>query len=175
VEGQIKIVTHTQKGKDCVLAIHTAGDVFGEQCFLREDRRETATAMTPTILQEVTCESFVNCLVRNGLLADFLKYLIDRLVDQQAVITNLVTEDSEQRLAATLLRLARKIGKKSMGTLEIRERISQEDLGRIVGTTRSRIGHFLKKFSQMGLVERHPDSFLVIKEECLRDYIQGDN
>jgi hypothetical protein len=35
-----------------------------------------------------------------------------RVADQQQVIANLVTGDSEQRLGKTLLQIARKLGKK---------------------------------------------------------------
>lgn len=173
--GQIKIVAHSKNGKDCLLAIHATGDVFGEQCLLHGTRLETATAMKPTVLREAPSDCFVSVLTQSGLLADFLRYLVVRLEEQRSAITNLVTEDSEQRLAATLLQLAQKIGKRSRGLLEIQERISQEDLGRIVGTTRSRVGYFLKKFSKLGLLDRDAGPFLVIKEDRLRDYLQANS
>src|ERR1051326_9586032 len=48
--GQIKLIMLSPEGKECILAIHTKGDVFGELCLSElGERRETATAM------EVSC------------------------------------------------------------------------------------------------------------------------
>ena len=46
--GQVKLLMLSPEGNECLLAILTAGDIFGEMCLsgLRE-RVETATAMMP--------------------------------------------------------------------------------------------------------------------------------
>ena len=44
--GQIKLLMLSSEGKECLLAIHAAGDIFGELCLSRLGARlETATAM----------------------------------------------------------------------------------------------------------------------------------
>src|ERR1043166_7714942 len=48
--GQIKLLMLSSEGKECILAIHTAGDVFGELCLSGLGARvETATAMRETM------------------------------------------------------------------------------------------------------------------------------
>ena len=43
--GQIKLLTHSAEGRECLLAIHSAGDIFGELCLAGFDPRlSTATA-----------------------------------------------------------------------------------------------------------------------------------
>ena len=86
--------------------------------------------------------------------------------------TTLVTMDSEQRLATILLRLARKLGKRQGEYLCIVERISQEELAWMVGTTRSRVGYFLKRFHDAGFVRRTRESYLLVHEELLTGYVQ---
>ena len=44
-------------------------------------------------------------------LRDVLRYLAVRITDEQQIIANLVTADSEQWLGQTLLQLARTMGK----------------------------------------------------------------
>jgi CRP-like cAMP-binding protein len=57
---------------------------------------------------------------------------------------------SEKRLARTLLLLAN-FGKE--GEPEpILAKISQETLAEMIGTTRSRVSHFMNKFRQLGLI-----------------------
>jgi len=70
---------------------------------------ETATAMEDSLLKEIPCGKFLERLAKDSLLEGFIKYLAVRVADQQQVIANLVTVDSEQRLGKTLLQIARKL------------------------------------------------------------------
>jgi CRP/FNR family cyclic AMP-dependent transcriptional regulator len=170
--GQVKTVTFSRDGKQCLLSIYAPGDVFGELCQASSGRLETATAMRPTILRRIQSGRFRAALADQDLLEAFLAYLALRVSEQQQIITNLVTMDSERRLAAVLLTLADKIGKRHSTGTRIEQRITQEELSDMVGTTRSRVGYFLKRFAEAGLVSRHPGAFLVVDESGLADYLE---
>jgi CRP/FNR family transcriptional regulator, cyclic AMP receptor protein len=171
--GRIKTITLSRCGKVCMLDIYTRVDVFGESCLLQPERTETATAMTPAILHRIPAGVFLSVLADEGLLPNFLRYLTHRLHEQQQVITHLVTADSEQRLAATLLRLARKLGTPVAGWLRIDQKITQEELSEMVGTTRSRVGYFLKRFRDDELIQATGDSRLVVDEAKLSQYLDA--
>lgn len=171
--GQIKTMMFDRAGKACLLSIYAAGDVFGEQCLADRVRLETATAMKATILKRISCERLLKILADGGGAADFTRYLALRLLEQQQKIANLVMMDSQHRLAAVLLQLGRKLANGDSRKLQLKERITQEDLAGMIGTTRSRVGYFLKRFHQAGLVERHPDAFLVINRERLTAYLDA--
>jgi CRP/FNR family cyclic AMP-dependent transcriptional regulator len=109
-QGQIKLVMVSSEGKECMLAIHGTGEVFGELCLSGlGGLLETATAMEDSYLKEISCSKFLDRLAKDSLLEGFIKYLAVRVADQQQVIANLVTVDSEQRLGKTLLQIARKL------------------------------------------------------------------
>jgi CRP/FNR family transcriptional regulator, cyclic AMP receptor protein len=132
--GQIKLRMLSPEGRECLLAIHTAGDIFGEPCLSGlGSRLETATAMGETILKQIPCHKFFARLSRDALFEGLAQYLAVRIVDQQQVIANLVMVDSEQRLGKTLLRLARKLGKQDPRSIRIELKISHEELSEIVG------------------------------------------
>lgn len=171
--GQLKAVVASREGKDCLMGIHSAGDVFGESCLFGGDRMETVTAMTPTVLKRIHAGRVVAALADSGVREDFVRYFAQRLSEQQQLITDLVTADSEYRLAAILLHLGRKLGKRDAATnlLRIEERITQEELSGMVGTTRSRVGYFLKRFHHAGLVARTHDCFLVLDERRLDAFL----
>ncbi|MEU7690319.1 Crp/Fnr family transcriptional regulator [Microbispora hainanensis] len=173
ISGRLKTVSVSRSGKECLLGIHTYGDLLGESCLLGGRRGETVTAMTPATLRKIPRANFLSALADDGLLEDFLCYLAHRLTEQQQVITSLVTADSEERLAHTLLRLARKLGTPKAGKLCIHDKITQEELSGMVGTTRSRVGYFLKRFRDSGLIESRPDAFLAVDEERLGDYMEA--
>jgi CRP/FNR family transcriptional regulator, cyclic AMP receptor protein len=170
--GKVKLVMTSPEGRECMLAIHAAGDIFGELCLSGlSERLETATAMTDTVLKQLPCEKFLERLSGDRLLEGFIKYLAVRVADQQEVIANLVTVDSEQRLGKTLLQLARKLGKKDPRSIRIELRISHEELASMVGTTRPRISMFMQRFRNLDLIELTEEHYLIIKEKKLTTYL----
>ena len=173
-KGQIKLVMVSGEGKECMLAIHGAGDVFGELCLSGlGGRLETATAMEETLLKEIPCDKFLERLKKDSLLEGFVRYLAVRVADQQQVIANLVTVDSEQRLGKTLLQIARKLGKKDPRSIRIEVRISHEELATMVGTTRPRISVFMQRFRNLELIEYNSEHHLIIKEKKLTAYLES--
>ena len=171
-DGQIKLRMVSSEGKECLLAIHNDGDIFGELCLSElAVRSETATTMKETTLKQISCSQFFARLKSDSLFEGFTRYLAVRIADQQQVIANLVTVDSEQRLGQTLLQLARTMGKKDPNSIRIELRISHEELSEMVGTTRPRISLFMQRFHHLGLIERNKDHFLIIKEKKLTEYL----
>ena len=163
--GQVKLLMLSSDGKECLLAIHGSGDIFGELCLSGLGARlETATAMKQTSLKLLPCSQFFARLTHDSLFEGFVRYLTVRIADQ-------VTVDSEQRLGKTLLRLARTMGKKDPRSIRIELKISHEELSEMVGTTRPRISLFMQRFHNLGLIETNRDRFLVIKENRLTDYL----
>ena len=170
--GQVKLLMLSSEGKECLLAIHSAGDIFGELCLSGlGGRLETATAMKQTTLRQIPCGQFFERLSRDSLFEGFVRYLAVRIADQQQVIANLVTVDSEQRLGQTLLQLARTLGKKDPRSIRIELKISHEELSTMVGTTRPRISMFMQRFRNLGLIEINRDRFLIIKKNKLTAYL----
>lgn len=179
--GLVKLLMPSSEGGDCLLAIHTAGDVFGESCLSGLGvRRETAIAREDTVLKQIPCPRFFARLSSDGLFEGFVQYLVARIADQQQLIADLVTGDCEQRLGNRLLQLAHKIGNKDPRSISISKdtygiciehKISHEELSEMVGTTRPRISVFMQRFRNLGLVETSAEHFLIIKENKLTDYL----
>jgi CRP/FNR family cyclic AMP-dependent transcriptional regulator len=109
--GQVKLFMLSPGGRECMLAIHTAGEFFGELCLAGLTARlETATAMEETILKRIPRSRFFARLGRDALFEGFVRYLAVRIAEQQQLIANLVTIDSQQRLDKMLLQLTSKLG-----------------------------------------------------------------
>ena len=171
-KGQIKLLMTTPGGNQCLLAIYTAGDVFGELCLSGlGERLETANAMKESLVKKIPCSKFFLRLKDDSLLEEFVKYLTLRIADQQDIITNLVTADSEQRLGKTLLILARKLGEPDPRSITIKHKITHEELSEMVGTTRPRISEFMRRFRERNLIEMSSDRYIIVKEKNLTDYL----
>jgi CRP/FNR family transcriptional regulator, cyclic AMP receptor protein len=171
--GYAKVLMLSQNARQCLLDIRAHGDMVGESCLVSGERLETVIAMTPCVLRVIPRREFLEIILKHKLLEGSLQYLAAKLLEQQQIVSYFVTADSEGRLAATLLRLARKLGKPHGGRLVIDEKITQEELAEIVGTTRSRVGYFLKRFRTAGLIERPSQAALMINEARLDEYLQA--
>src|SRR5213078_4914834 len=171
--GYLKVSLLSQSARQCLLDICAPGDMVGESCLLCAERLETVIAMTPCAVRAIPRAEFLETVSRHKLVEASLQYLTAKLLEQQQIVSHFVTADSEGRLAATLLRLARKLGKPHQGRLLIDEKITQEELAEIVGTTRSRVGYFLKRFRATGLIEQPSPTTLLINESRLDEYVQS--
>jgi CRP/FNR family cyclic AMP-dependent transcriptional regulator len=172
--GQVKLIMLSSEGKECMLAIHAARDIFGEMCLADAGtRQETATAMEDTRLKEIPAGRFLELLGKHALLEGFVRYMAVRVADQQQVIANLVTVDSEQRLGKTLLHLAAQLGKREPDSVLIELRISHEELATMVGTTRPRISMFMQRFRNLGLVDLSQEHYMIVKEKKLAAYLES--
>ena len=169
--GQVKLIILSAAGKECLLSIYTAGDFFGESCLSSGHRVETATAMTDTVLKQMTAARFMARLAEAHLLGDFARHLATRLAEQRQITTNLATVDCEYRLGEVLLRLSRKLGASEARGLP--HRISQQELSQMVGTTRPRISEFMRRFRDLGLIDITPDSHILVRERSLKKYLQA--
>jgi len=129
--------------------------------------------MEDSCLKRTSYRSFLARLRNESLLEGLIQYLAVRLAEQQEVIAALATANSEQRLARTLIHLARILGMSDSRGTRIAHRISQEELAEMVGTTRTRIGVFLKKFRGLGLVGLSEERCLVVDSAKLSAYLNG--
>jgi len=74
--GQVKLLMLSPEGKECLVAIHTAGDIFGELSLAGPvPRQETAIAMEDTELKRFSSSTFFLHLNENSLLEEFVRYL----------------------------------------------------------------------------------------------------
>lgn len=176
LSGRLKAVTISASGKQCLVDIYSPGDIVGLCCLHRAQRDESVIAMAPATLRKMPREALGTILMKEGLRETFLAYMADRLSMQQNFISRLVTETSENRLAYALLTLGQRIGTiRPDGKLWIKQRFTQDELASMVGTTRSRVGLFLKKFRKEQLIEGGTHSSIIINASRLDEFIHRND
>ena len=169
--GQVKLSMASASGKDCLLAIYTAGEVFGESCFGGASKRfESATAMQPTLVRRASRRDFLAEIERASSYELLLRHVGSRLAERQIAVFDLVTTAAERRLAKVLLTFAEKLGSVDGPFLRLGQRLSHEELSQIVGTTRPRITAFMQRFRKAGLIETGGRSINVHRQK-VREYL----
>jgi CRP-like cAMP-binding protein len=156
-QGKVKICVVSPRGKEAVVAIHGKGDFFGEGCLTGQPvRLATAMAMAESIVLRLDKKAMVNVIRDEPKFSEtFMSFLLTRNARVEEDLVDQLFNSSEKRLARTLLLMAN-FGKEGKPEPVI-PKVSQETLAEMVGTTRSRINHFMNKFRQLGFIEYNGD------------------
>ena len=160
--GNVKLAVASPRGKQAVIAILGPGDVFGEGCLVnRSLRMSTATAIQPSTIACVKKGILVRLIRQEPAFAKlFISYLLSRMVRVEEDFVDRLFNFSEKRLARILLRLTH-FGKEGRDGTAF-PRINQEHLAQMVGTTRSRVSHFMNKFRKLGFVDYNGNGVLTV-------------
>jgi CRP-like cAMP-binding protein len=164
--GKVKLTVMSQQGKEGIVAILGTGDFFGEGCLAGQpSRMATAVAMTDCTLDKIE-KSLMARLLRDqhDVSELFVKHLLARNIRYEADLVDQLFNSSEKRLARILLLLAQ-FGKESRAELVV-PRVNQDTLAQLVGTTRSRVSHFMNKFRKLGFID-YDDSGLTVHSGLL--------
>jgi len=150
--GKVKVTVLSDLGKEAVVGLLEAGQFFGESCMNGHKLRiSTTTAIEDCVITAITKAAMIAALHDEPTFSElFMAYLLTRngrieedLIDQRF-------NSSERRLARMLLLLAN-FGKEG-SPQPISPNIRQETLAEMIGTTRSRVSHFMNKFRKLGLI-----------------------
>lgn len=152
-EGKVKIVVVSEEGKEAVVAMPGPDEFFGEGCLTGRVRRlSSAVAVTECEIMRVEKEAMIRVLHEEPAFSEmFVAHLLTRTARVEADLVDQLFNSTEKRLARTLLLLAN-FGKEGRPE-PIIAKISQETLAEMIGTTRSRVSHFMNKFRKLGLID----------------------
>jgi CRP/FNR family cyclic AMP-dependent transcriptional regulator len=151
--GKVKLAVTSQQGKEAIVAILGAGEFFGEGCLAGQPLRvSTAVAMTDCTFARIDKPRMARMLHEQHDISElFVTHLLSRNIRYEEDLVDQLFNSSEKRLARILLLLAH-FGKDGRSEPVI-PRINQENLAQMVGTTRSRVSHFMNKFRKLGFVD----------------------
>ena len=151
-EGNVKLSVKSKAGKEATLDILSDGDFVGKDAIAcQSSRTASATAMSDCKLLRIEKKTMVHALARQLKLANmFWAYVLARNIRYQQDLVDQHCNPSEKRLARILLLLAHF---DVHGPLEtVVPKISHETLAEMVGTTRSRVCFFMKRFKESGFI-----------------------
>jgi len=154
--GTVKITRVNDEGKEVILALLGAGEVFGEMAILDgEARSANALAQEDCELLAIQKSEFLNLLRRNfkisfALMCELAKRL--RKSDQQ--IEALSLSDAEHRIGVSVLNLAEDMGVIRKGQVTIDKLPFQQDIANMSGTSRETVSRVLKLFEDRHMITK---------------------
>ena len=160
--GKAKLVVASAEGKEGIVATLGAGEFFGEGCLAGQAfRMATAMAVGDCTLTRIEKPVMARLLHDDPRFSElFVAHLLSRVLRYEADFVDQLFNSSEKRLARILLLLSH-FGKDSK-TETVVAGINQEHLAQMVGTTRSRINHFMNKFRKLGFIDYNGDEGLTV-------------
>jgi CRP-like cAMP-binding protein len=167
LRGKVKLAVASQDGKEAIVGTLGPGEFFGEGCLAGQTLRvATAISVGDCTLTRVEKLMMARMLhEEQGLAEMFVTHLLSRIIRYEADLVDQLFNSSEKRLARTLLLLSH-FGKESR-TETVVPGINQEHLAQMVGTTRSRINHFMNKFRKLGFIDYSSEAGLTVHRGLL--------
>ena len=140
-EGRVKIGSFTEEGKQTILTFIEPGEIFGELSILgSEQREEYAETVEKSTVILISGEVIQQLLAENpdvSLGVTRLFGLRRRRIERR--LKYLLFKSNRERLVHLLLELAEQYGQTTKEGVELRIKLSHQDLANIIGSTRETV------------------------------------
>ena len=156
LKGTVKITRVNDEGKEVILALLGAGEIFGEMAILDgEARSANALAQEDCELLAIQKSEFLNLLRRNFKISfALMRELAKRLRKSDQQIEALSLSDAEHRIGVSVLNLAEDMGVIRKGQVTIDKLPFQQDIANMSGTSRETVSRVLKLFEDRHMITK---------------------
>jgi CRP-like cAMP-binding protein len=152
-KGKVKVSVLSDQGNEAIVALLGENEFIGEGCLIGQPKRlATASAMTECETMRVSKAEIQRVLRDEPTFSQmFVSHILERNARVEEDLVDQLFNSTEKRLARLLLLMAN-FGKEGR-TEPVIAKISQETLAEMIGTTRSRVSHFMNKFRKLGFID----------------------
>ncbi|WP_433677957.1 Crp/Fnr family transcriptional regulator [Nocardia sp. CA-119907] len=168
----VKITAASRSGQQGLLGIRVSGDVVGELAALRgTPRMATVTTCTDTVIHTIAHRDFLNFLnTRADAWEALCRMVADRLDWANRRRLDFAGYEVPIRLARVLLELAERHGSAVAGGYELGVRLSQTELGALIGAREDTITSAMRQLRAKGLVKTAYRAVTITDLEQLRGF-----
>ena len=161
--GRARVVTTNQRGREVILATMKPGDYIGEMSLIDDEPHSaTVRAEVQTDALILGRLEFARCLPENSSMAyAVMKGLVQRLRHADRKIESLALMDVYGRVARALLEFA---VVDADGEAVIRDKVSRQDLAKMVGASREMVSRVMKDLEERGFIETRSNGSMLVKE-----------
>jgi CRP/FNR family transcriptional regulator, cyclic AMP receptor protein len=160
--GRARVLSADARGREVILAVLQPGNYVGEMSLIdNEPHSATVRAEVQTDMLILGRAEFARCLPENSSLSyAIMRGLVQRLRSADRQIESLALLDVYGRVARSLLDMAEDDGENKI----IRNKVSRQDLAKIVGASREMVSRVMKDLEDRGIVETLENGAVIIKE-----------
>ncbi len=161
--GRARVLTTDSRGREVILANLSPGDYIGEMSLIdNEPHSASVRAEIQTDVLMLGRVEFARCLPENTSMAyAVMKGLVQRLRHADRKIESLALMDVYGRVARALIEAAET---DAQGQVIIRDKVSRQDLAKMVGASREMVSRVMKDLEERGYIETLDNNSVLIKE-----------
>jgi CRP/FNR family transcriptional regulator, cyclic AMP receptor protein len=161
--GRARVLTTDTRGREVILANLAPGDYIGEMSLIdNEPHSASVRAEVQTDVLMLGRVEFARCLPENTSMAyAVMKGLVQRLRHADRKIESLALMDVYGRVARALIEAAEP---DADGQAVIRDKVSRQDLAKMVGASREMVSRVMKDLEERGYIETLDNNSVLIKE-----------
>jgi CRP-like cAMP-binding protein len=161
--GRARVISTDARGREVILATMHSGDYVGEMSLI-DDAPHSASvcAEVQTDALILSQLEFARCLPDTDSMAyALLRGLVQRLRQADRKIESLALMDVYGRVARVLLESADENGE---GLALIRDKVSRQDLAKMVGASREMVSRVMKDLEERGFIATREDGSVLLTE-----------
>ena len=161
--GRARVIATDARGREVILATMRPGDYIGEMSLIdNEPHSATVLAEIQTDVLILERAEFSRCLPENGSMAyAVMNGLVQRLRQADRKIESLALMDVYGRVARALLEFS---VTDADGNVIIRDKVSRQDLAKMVGASREMVSRVMKHIEERGFIETRSDGSMLVRE-----------
>lgn len=170
LRGRAKVVAPGHGGIDAALNVMAPGEVFGEIAVLDGQRRSaTVIALDECEIAIVRKEAFHELLAASPSIAlKLLSVLAGRVRKLTTQLEDRAFLEVPARLAKQLLWLAENHGVASGSGIRIDLKLSQQEIGDLIGATRESVNKHFREWVQKGVIRQERQRVRILDLDALR-------
>ena len=172
ISGTVKISVSSPDGRNAILNLIGAGEVFGEMSVLDgRERSADATANTNCEILVIDRRDFLPFVHSQPALAmKFIELLCERLRWTSDQVEQIILQDLPGRLASALLGLTEK---RKLESANRTIAITQQEISEMVGMTRESINKQLRAWAARDWVRLEHGAIVVLKADLLQTLVDA--
>lgn len=161
--GRARVVMTDRKGREVILATLKAGDYIGEMSLLDNLAHSASVqAEMPTDALLLGREEFTRCMAENfQMTLAVMRGLVQRLRSADQKIGSLALSGVYTRVANVLLEAS---APHADGTSVVLQKMSRQDIAKMVGASREMVSRVMKDFEEQGFIEMRSDAWIQVND-----------
>jgi len=174
--GHVRIVRHARTGRDVVFELLGAGEMFGGVAVIeRRAYPASAQATEPSVVVKIPQDAIVALAEREpALIREVALVMGRRLRGAHDAVASLATDPVEARLAAALLRLADREGRRGATGIALPFPLTRQSLADMTGTTVETTIRIVSRWLKDGVLEDENGRLVLRDLDALRGLAEGD-
>jgi CRP-like cAMP-binding protein len=174
--GHVKIVRHARAGRDVVLELLGAGEMFGGVAVIeRRPYPASAQATEASAVVKIPQDAILALADREpSIIREIALMISRRLRGAHDAVTSLASDPVEARLAAALLRLADREGRRDATGIALPFPLTRQSLADMTGTTVETTIRIVSRWLKDRVLVEDRGRLVLRDLDALRDVAEGD-